>query len=203
LSDGVVVTSGGGYGFGPRHLDFHPTQPWIYVSMERQNKLYVYSVQGDALSPEPLYRKDTLADLRNHRPGQLAGAIHVHPGGRFVYVSNRASSTVEFEGKQVFSGGENSIAVYAIDQKTGEPTLIQQADTRGLHPRTFTIDPSGRMLVVANLQPLAVRDGSGINVVPACLSVFRIGGDGKLDYVRKYDIDVGGNMMFWSGMVQR
>ena len=31
---------GTGLGFGPRHLDFHPTQPWVYVSIERQNKLY-------------------------------------------------------------------------------------------------------------------------------------------------------------------
>lgn len=203
LSDCISVRSGGGYGYGPRHLDFHPSQPWVYVSMERQNKLYAYAVQGDALSADPLYMKNNLANQRNHRAGQLAGAIHIHPGGRFVYVSNRASSTVEFEGKPVFGGGENNIAAYAIDPKNGEPTLIQHADTRGLHPRTFAIDPSGRLLVVANLVPLAVRDGSAINTVPACLSVFRIGADGRLDYARKYDIDVGGDMMFWAGMVQR
>jgi len=203
LSDGVSVATDGGYGYGPRHLDFHPTQPWAYVSMERQNKLYAYAVRGDALSAEPIHRKDTLADLGNHRPGQLAGGIHIHPGGRFVYVSNRASNTVEFEGRPVFSGGENNIAVYAIDPKNGEPTLVQHADTRGLHPRTFAIDPSGRMLVVANLAPLAVRSGSTVNTVPASLSVFRIGGDGKLDYARKYDIDTGTAMIFWAGMVQR
>jgi len=33
--------AGNGLGFGPRHLDFHPTQPWVYVSIERQNQLYV------------------------------------------------------------------------------------------------------------------------------------------------------------------
>jgi 6-phosphogluconolactonase (cycloisomerase 2 family) len=36
----------GGYGFGPRHLDFHPTQPWVYVSLERQSKLYVRTHAG-------------------------------------------------------------------------------------------------------------------------------------------------------------
>jgi hypothetical protein len=33
------------------------------------------------------------------------------------------------------------------------------------------------------------------------LSVFRIGGDGKLAFTRKYDIDVGDKTMFWMGMV--
>ena len=36
---------------------------------------------------------------------------------------------------------------------------------------------------------------------PAGLSVFRIGDDGKLTFVRKYDIDVGDKTMFWMGMV--
>jgi len=31
--------------------------------------------------------------------------------------------------------------------------------------------------------------------------VFRIGADGKLDYVRKYDIDVGKFTQWWSGMI--
>ena len=35
----------------------------------------------------------------------------------------------------------------------------------------------------------------------AGLSVFRMGDDGKLTLVRKYDIDVGSKTMFWMGMV--
>ena len=33
LSGEVSIAPGGGYGFGPRHLDFHPSQPWVYVSL--------------------------------------------------------------------------------------------------------------------------------------------------------------------------
>jgi hypothetical protein len=40
-----------------------------------------------------------------------------------------------------------------------------------------------------------------VRTVPACLSVFRIGADGTLDFVRKYDVDVGNQTMFWMGMV--
>jgi len=38
--------------------------------------------------------------------------------------------------------------------------------------------------------------------VPASLAVFRIGDDGKLGFVRKYDVDVGDRTLFWMGMVQ-
>jgi len=34
------------------------------------------------------------------------------------------------------------------------------------------------------------------------MSVFRVGATAKLAYVRKYDVDVGGNTMFWMGMVK-
>jgi 6-phosphogluconolactonase len=35
----------------------------------------------------------------------------------------------------------------------------------------------------------------------AGLSVYRISSDGTLDFVRKYDVDTGKFMQFWSGMV--
>ena len=73
---------------------------------------------------------------------QGAGTIHMHPNGRFVYLTNRASREVEFEGKKVFAGGENSVAVYSINPETGEPTLIQNIDGHGIQLRTFAIDPS-------------------------------------------------------------
>jgi hypothetical protein len=39
--------------------------------------------------------------------------------------------------------------------------------------------------------------------VPASLAVFRIDDGGRLDFVRKYDVDVGDKTMFWMGMVAR
>jgi len=202
LTNEVSVAPNGGYGFGPRHLDFHPAKPWVYVSLERQNKLDMFEINGGALSPAPVFRKETLAEPGNIRGRQVAGTVHVHPNGRFVYAVNRASSTIEAAGRPVFAGGENTFAVYGIDATTGEPTLIQHIDTRGIHCRTFHIDPSGRMLVAAHIMALPVRDGAAIRTVPASLAVFRIGDDGKLDFVRKYDVDVGDKTMFWMGMVR-
>jgi len=202
LTNQASVAPGTGLGFGPRHLDFHPRQPWVFVSIERQNQLYVYKLQPDNfLAPDPLFITTTLADPSNVRPGQAAGAIHVHPTGRFVYVTNRNSGTVDFEGKKVSNGGENNIAVFAIDQATGQPTLLQHSEARAIHLRTFSIDASGRLLVAASIVPMAVRDGNTVTTLAAGLSVYRIGSDGTLDFVRKYDVDTGKLMQFWSGMV--
>jgi 6-phosphogluconolactonase (cycloisomerase 2 family) len=196
------IAPGNGLGFGPRHLDFHPTKPWVYVSIERQNKLYVYRRDDKTgLSREPLFVKDTLANLQP-RVRQAAGAVHIHPNGKFVYVTNRASDLVAgADGSKALAGGENNVAVFAIDQASGEPTLIQNADANAIELRTFGIEPSGRLLVAATIRPLPLRETSGIRTVPARQSVYAIGRDGKLAFKRQYDIETGGVYQFWSGMI--
>jgi 6-phosphogluconolactonase len=201
LGNETSVAPNDGYGFGPRHLDFHPTDPWIYVSLERQNKLDMFRIAERVLSPAPMFRKETLAEPGNIRGRQAAGTVHVHPNGRYVYAVNRASSTVEVDGEAVFAGGENTFAVYQIDAATGEPNPIQHVDTRGIHCRTFHIEPGGRILVAAHIMGLKVREGSAIRSVPASLAVFRIDEDGKLDFVRKYDVDTAGKTHYWMGIV--
>jgi 6-phosphogluconolactonase len=206
FDDGVLsnlgsIAPGNGLGFGPRHLDFHPTKPWVFVSIERQNKLYVYELDAKTgIKREPMFVKDTLA---NPKPPvrHAAGAIHVHPSGRFVYVTNRASDLTSVDGQTVVIDGENNVAVFAIDQASGEPTLIQNAEGRAYELRTFGIDPSGRMLVAASIKPVPRREANGIATVPARQSVFFIGGDGRLDLKRQYDVDTGKGQQFWTGMV--
>jgi len=215
FKDGVLsnmrkIAPNGGYGFGPRHLDFHPTKPWVYLSIERHNQLIVFKLQPDGdLAPELLFMKTTLADPAHPFPVQGAGPIHVHPNGRFVYLGNRSGVAAtagpgveDVDGQMVFGGGESNIAVFAIDQQTGEPTAIQHADIRGAHPRTFALDSSGSMLVAASLAPTAVRRDGKVVAISAGMTVFKAGIDGKLDFVRKYDLDVGKLTQWWSGMVR-
>lgn len=90
------------------------------------------------------------------RQGQAAETVHVHPNGRFVYQANRASGAT---GEILSARGENSIAVSAINQQTGEPTLIQNIDTRGMTPRTFALDDGGRIVVAANQNSFRLREG--------------------------------------------
>jgi 6-phosphogluconolactonase len=197
----LPVGGNGGLGYGPRHLDFHPSQPWVYVSVESQNELHMHRIDGESLSPEPLYKRRTTIGTYDISFPQSAGPIHVHPNGRTVYVSNRASATVDFNGKKVFQGGENNIAVFSINPMTGEPTLIQNEDPQSFHIRTFSIDPSGRILVAASIIDMNVRDGDNVRHVPAALTVFRVGEDGKLTFVRKYPVELGGKFQWWTALM--
>jgi len=203
LANRLSIAPGGGFGYQVRHLDFHPSGRWVFATLERQNQIHVYRRMADGtLSVSPLFVRNTLMDPGTVRAGQAAASIHAHPGGRFVYVANRATGTVDFEGRQVSAGGENTIAVFSINPETGEPKLIQSADTRGFQPRTFTLDSSGSFLAVANQSPLSVRDRAGVRTVPASLALFRVHRDGKLEFARAYDIETSASRsLYWTGFV--
>jgi 6-phosphogluconolactonase len=84
LTNEVSVAPNGGKDFGPRHLDFHPAKPWVYVSIETQNKMCMYRTDGGKIGPDIAYRAETLAEPNNIRARQAAGTVHVHPNGRVV-----------------------------------------------------------------------------------------------------------------------
>jgi 6-phosphogluconolactonase (cycloisomerase 2 family) len=184
---------------GPRHLDFHPSKPWVYVAMERGNRIFTYRFENGQLAP--LFDSTTLQDPSFKFAAQRAGPIHVHPSGKWVYVANRSVSPNSPGGpyEKPFASGENDVAVFSIDSATGEPKLIQNIDTHGFEPRTMTIDPTGRFLVVANQKQVPTKDGDAMVKVKPNLTVFRIRDDGKLTHVRTYDQD--GGEVWWVGAV--
>src|SRR5215510_5131034 len=187
LTNVASIAPSNGIGFRSRHVDFHPTRPWAFLTLEAQNRLEVFGITNGMLTSEPLFNKATLADGTGVKAGQTASTIHVHPNGQFVYVANRGG----------VQGGTNNIAVFRINQQTGEPSLIQNIDTHGFTPRTFSVDPGGRMLVVGNQTTQSVAG----NTVPANLAVFRIRGDGMLEFAERYDLAVGRKPLWWTGLV--
>ena len=203
-ADGVLthrqkLIPNAGYDFGPRHVDFHPTKPWMYLSIERQNQIAFFELGKTVVGP--LWRKTTLDHPERLKPRQLVGAIHVHPNGKFVYVSNRADGMIDHNGAKIFNGAENTISTFSIHADTGEPTLIHTEDTRGMHVRTFSIDPSGTMLIAGCMIARDALVNGAIQHVPGGLSVFRIQDDGTLRFLQKYDVDVGTDRLFWVGVV--
>jgi 6-phosphogluconolactonase len=199
-----IAPHGNGIGFGPRHLDFDGRGRFAYVSLERENSLCVFAMNPDGtLGTEPLFLKNALADPdgKAKYPGQTSGPIHVHPGGKFVYQTNRGSGTVEAGGQKLWNGGENNIAVWSVDPVSGEPTLIQHTPAHGFELRTFTIDPTGRVLIAASTTSLLVREDGNVHAVSAGLSIYRIGADGKLDFARKLDVDTSHGIQFWCGLL--
>lgn len=121
-------------GAGPRHLDFHPTRPWVYVINELGSTITAFEWDGERGALREMQTVSTLPETFMGRNTTCAD-IHVAPSGRFVYGSNR---------------GHDSIAAFAIDQATGALTPLGHTPTGGQTPRNFAIDPSGTFLFAAN-----------------------------------------------------
>ena len=120
-------------GSGPRHLAFHPHQPFIYVINELQSTVTVFHVLGMRGKFEAV---QTLSTLPDDFKGQNLGAeIMAAPSGRHVYASNR---------------GDDSLLIYAVNQETGKLSVVGHESSQGIGPRHFTMDPSGTLLLVAN-----------------------------------------------------
>jgi 6-phosphogluconolactonase len=120
-------------GAGPRHFTFHPDGRHAYAINELGS-----SVTAFAYDPERGSLKDlqTLSTLPGSFKGENTCAeVEVHPSGKFLYGSNR---------------GQDDIAIFAIDAKTGELTAAGRQGKDVKVPRNFAIDPTGAYLVVAN-----------------------------------------------------
>jgi 6-phosphogluconolactonase len=194
------VTPHRGEGFNPRHVDFHPSGRWLYAAMEWQNEIQAFAIgEDDRLSSDPVFVASSLSTEGLPDPGQAAGAIHLSADGRFAYLSNRADRRKDVGGRAVLAGGENTIAVFAVDQATGKPTLIQNAPTRSVHVRTFAIDGSGTRLVAASVASMDVEADDRIATIPAKLTAFRISPDGRLHLDSETAVDTSAGPLFWCG----
>ncbi|MEH3024256.1 MAG: beta-propeller fold lactonase family protein [Pseudomonas oryzihabitans] len=181
---------------GPRHLAFHPVRPWLYVAMERGNALRHHHLdeQGEPVFPA-VDQVPTLRDAEHgHLTRQKGGCLACHPNGRHLYVSNRSDIIELRGGRPELRAGENTIAVFALDQITGAPRLIQQLDSGGVEPRCLAIDASGRWLIVGNQLPAWLP--AEARYQPANLSFFRIDEDGRLAYHGQHQLAAYASL-FW------
>jgi 6-phosphogluconolactonase len=140
-------------GTGPRHVAFHPTRGFAYVINETNGTMtsFVFDAAAGKLS-EP----QTVSNVPDGATETAAAHVEVHPNGRFVYGSNRLT---------------HSIALHEVDaagrlQPRGHETGGGQFKT----PRDFTLDPSGKWMLVANQGTAEVL-------------VMRIADDGRLQLV--------------------
>jgi 6-phosphogluconolactonase len=206
--DLTTVTVDDGYNFGPRHMDFHPTGPWVYVSLETQNEVVVFERDEDGMiKPDPVQRFSSLADpevLVHHG----LGTVHVHPRGHVVYFANRGHQKMPVkpyrDGRMIVPcEAENSIVVYAIDRRTGKLTEIQRISSAGICPRTFNLDPTCRMLVCTNSETHLVCDGhGGLREQPKNFTTYAVADDGTLEFRHHYDIDLKpGLNITWGGIL--
>jgi len=120
-------------GDGPRHMTFDASGKYLYVICELGSKIHVFDYDGDTGSLEKIQEVSTLSpgtDIVNH-----CADIHISEDGNHLFGSNR---------------GHNSIAVFRRNPQTGLLTFIYAQPTYGRTPRNFSLDPSGRFIIVAN-----------------------------------------------------
>lgn len=120
-------------GSGPRHMAFHPNGRFAYLVEELVSKVCVLGVDQQTGALEVL--QDTVRALPAGFTGNNTSAdIHVHPNGKFVYMSNR---------------GHNSVSIFSI-AADGMINLIEVMPIDGKTPRNFMIDAKGEFMLVAN-----------------------------------------------------
>lgn len=189
-----VVAPQGGYGFGPRHAEFHPSLPVLYVALERQNRLQVFGYGPQGIEPDPRQDLDTLDPDGRPLYRQIVGTLHVDPAGGVVYVANRDDPHEPAS----HATGDNSMAAFRLDPRTGAaavPPVHSAMDA--YHVRTFSIAPP--YLVGASQQDVTLPGPGGERVVPASLTVFRSSDDGRLVPVHRTEVPTGERMLFWCG----
>jgi 6-phosphogluconolactonase len=207
LADGVLsprasIEPNGGFGFGARHLDFHPTKPWLFLGIERQSELQVFELADGSVNPDALHCLSTLAGPNNGPARQAMSGVHCHPKGHVVYVSNRAYGASQHVLGGEAPEGEDNIAVFSINADSGKPTPIQHAPTHGHLPRTFSIDASGRMLVAANSEPTTkVTPEGGAREVSLSLVTFKVAADGTLTETGVMEFPEKDQRLFWAGFL--
>lgn len=148
---------------GPRHLAFHPTMKLAFTSDEQGSSITAYTLEPDS-GLKPVQTLSTLP--RDFTERNSTAEVKVHPNGKFVWVSNR---------------GHDSLAGFAIEDKTGKLTALGQTPTEKT-PRSFDIDPDGNYAFGAG-------EGSGK------LAVYKVDKEtGKLTRIHTYNV---GTSLSW------
>lgn len=116
-------------GAGPRHLRLHPNGRLAYLldELDASVELLAFDAAKGTLAVKR--RWSTLPAGFTGKP--WAADLHLTPDGRFLYTSERTSST---------------LAMWSVDASNGDLTLLGHEPTEQ-QPRGFAIDPTGRWLL--------------------------------------------------------
>lgn len=118
-------------GSGPRHFAFHPNGKFGYCIEELSGTITAYQYKNGKL--DSIQRIAT--HTKKYKDNYNSADIHISPDGRFLYASNR--------------GDENNITIFSI-QQNGTLKIVGYQSTYGKIPRNFSLDATGKFLIVAN-----------------------------------------------------
>ena len=141
---------------GARHFVWDKAQRYTYLLNELDASLYVYAWDKTKGSLAELQRTTTLPAGFTGKP--WAADLHLSPDGRYLYASERTSST---------------LSTFRVDPATGMLQPLGQTPTEKT-PRGFAIDSSGRFLISAG------QDSHSVSVHPIDTGTGAIGAPKRL-----------------------
>lgn len=116
---------------GPRHFRFTKDEKFVYLLNELDATIYVFPYDGKTgLLGKELQVVSALP--AGHQGRIWAADIHLTPDGKYLYATERGTST---------------LAAFKIDPATAMLTAVGNYPTE-TQPRAFAIDPSGKYLYV-------------------------------------------------------
>ncbi|HZO81593.1 MAG TPA: beta-propeller fold lactonase family protein [Candidatus Binataceae bacterium] len=196
---------------GPTGVAIHPSNRYLYVANEGNNRVYQFRIRrrNGALMP---IEGGSVATGPASRPQHIA----IVPDGRFAYVTNAGPG----------KGGAGSISAFTIDASTGALGLLQTFRDSGLkQPFGIVAAPGGRFVYVsdrgagailslavqsdgtlklqANVPSLGTKAGEpqmiagdnagfvyAVDGHDGVVAVFKAGADGKLEFQKSYAVGV-------------
>lgn len=119
-------------GTGPRHLVFHPEWPvaWLVGELDAGVTVLYVEPETGILQAGEMIRFSELPELSG---AGATAAVHLHPSGRLLGVSERES---------------HGVLLFDLDAE-GKPTFRQKVAEAGRVPRDFLFSPDGRWLLIA------------------------------------------------------
>ncbi|MEY9592795.1 6-phosphogluconolactonase [Bradyrhizobium yuanmingense] len=138
---------------GPRHFVFHPGGKFVYLLHELNGDVAAFTYEARSGAWDEIQRTTALPEgFSGKEPNKKpwAADIHITPDGRFLYASERTTST---------------LTAYRVDGSSGKLTTIGSVPTEK-QPRGFQVDPSGRYLAAVgelsdSMTVHAIDQGSG------------------------------------------
>lgn len=127
---------------GPRHFVWDKAQRYMYVLDELDAGLHVMSYDKERGTLRAVQSTTTLPAGFTGKP--WAADLHLSPDGRWLYASERTSST---------------LSTYRVDAATGQLQPLGQVPTEK-SPRGFAVDSSGRFLIAAG------QDSNSVSLHP-------------------------------------
>ncbi|MCD5981645.1 lactonase family protein [Pseudomonas sp. CDFA 610] len=153
--DGKLVPIGEGYvtvpqNTGPRHLAFAPNGKFLYVVGEMNGTVTAFSIndktgalkqvnQANGIPERLKLAQGQVRDARNNdlkddpTPRIWAADVRVSPDGKWLFTSERTSS---------------SVSVFKVEPASGKVAFVENYPVEEKQPRNIAVAPNGRWLLV-------------------------------------------------------